>query len=58
MAPCVACSSQAAPRSAACRAPASPIGFYFAKLWYYERLYPIVLVTEALERLQSKERAS
>lgn len=25
-----------------------PIGFYFAKLWYHERLYPIVLTTAAL----------
>ena len=32
--------------------PSSPIGLYFAKLWYYERLYPIVLVAEALERLE------
>jgi squalene-hopene/tetraprenyl-beta-curcumene cyclase len=32
--------------------PASPIGFYFAKLWYDERLYPIALVVEALERLE------
>ena len=22
--------------------PASPIGFYFAKLWYYEELYPLI----------------
>jgi squalene-hopene/tetraprenyl-beta-curcumene cyclase len=21
----------------------SPIGFYFAKLWYYEDLYPVVM---------------
>jgi squalene-hopene/tetraprenyl-beta-curcumene cyclase len=27
----------------------APIGFYFAKLWYYERLYPKVFATEALE---------
>lgn len=27
---------------------ASPIGFYFAKLWYYERLYPIVMTVSAL----------
>jgi len=27
---------------------ASPIGFYFAKLWYYERLYPLVLTVSAL----------
>jgi len=30
--------------------PASPIGLYFAKLWYSERLYPIVFTTAALER--------
>lgn len=27
---------------------ASPIGFYFAKLWYYERLYPLLLTLAAL----------
>jgi squalene-hopene/tetraprenyl-beta-curcumene cyclase len=32
---------------------ASPIGFYFAKLWYYERLYPLIFISEALERLTS-----
>jgi hypothetical protein len=26
----------------------SPIGFYFAKLWYYERLYPLVFAASAL----------
>ncbi|MCA9268932.1 MAG: squalene--hopene cyclase, partial [Planctomycetales bacterium] len=26
----------------------SPIGFYFAKLWYYERLYPITFTVSAL----------
>ncbi|MFN7141171.1 MAG: prenyltransferase/squalene oxidase repeat-containing protein, partial [Limisphaerales bacterium] len=26
----------------------SPIGFYFAKLWYYERLYPVVFTSAAL----------
>lgn len=26
-----------------------PIGFYFANLWYYERLYPVVMVVAALE---------
>ncbi len=25
-----------------------PIGFYFAKLWYHERLYPIISATSAL----------
>ncbi len=29
---------------------ASPIGFYFAKLWYFERLYPIIFATSALRR--------
>ncbi len=26
----------------------SPIGFYFAKLWYYEKLYPLVFTVSAL----------
>jgi squalene-hopene/tetraprenyl-beta-curcumene cyclase len=26
----------------------SPIGFYFAKLWYYEKLYPLVFTVAAL----------
>ncbi|MCB1203229.1 MAG: squalene--hopene cyclase [Verrucomicrobiae bacterium] len=30
---------------------ASPIGFYFAKLWYYERAYPVVWTVDALGRL-------
>jgi len=38
--------------------PSSPIGLYFAKLWYYERLYPIVLVAEAFERLGRSEGVS
>ena len=25
----------------------SPIGFYFAKLWYYEKLYPLIFATSA-----------
>jgi squalene-hopene/tetraprenyl-beta-curcumene cyclase len=28
----------------------SPIGFYFAKLWYFEKLYPIVFTVAALGR--------
>jgi squalene-hopene/tetraprenyl-beta-curcumene cyclase len=28
----------------------SPIGFYFAKLWYYERLYPLIFTAAALGR--------
>jgi squalene-hopene/tetraprenyl-beta-curcumene cyclase len=31
----------------------SPIGFYFAKLWYYERLYPQIFATLALKHLAS-----
>jgi squalene-hopene/tetraprenyl-beta-curcumene cyclase len=26
----------------------SPIGFYFAKLWYYEKLYPMIFTVGAL----------
>lgn len=29
----------------------APIGFYFAKLWYHERLYPLVFTVAALERV-------
>jgi squalene-hopene/tetraprenyl-beta-curcumene cyclase len=32
------------------REPA-PIGFYFAKLWYYERLYPLIGTVSALGRV-------
>ncbi|NQT11586.1 MAG: squalene--hopene cyclase [Planctomycetes bacterium] len=28
----------------------SPIGFYFARLWYYEKLYPLVFSVSALGR--------
>ena len=28
----------------------SPIGFYFARLWYYERLYPLIFTVAALSR--------
>lgn len=28
--------------------PPSPIGFYFAKLWYYEKLYPLIYTVAAL----------
>ena len=36
--------------SGAWRAP-SPIGFYFAKLWYHERLYPLVWTVGALGKV-------
>jgi squalene-hopene/tetraprenyl-beta-curcumene cyclase len=31
--------------------PASPIGFYFASLWYFEDLYPCVFTVSALDRV-------
>ena len=31
--------------------PAAPIGLYFAKLWYFERLYPLIFLASALERV-------
>ncbi|MCB1237434.1 MAG: hypothetical protein KDM91_20385 [Verrucomicrobiae bacterium] len=37
--------------------PAAPIGFYFAKLWYFERLYPMIWATEAWERVAARNEA-
>ena len=37
---------------AAWREP-SPIGFYFAKLWYFERLYPLVFSLAALRQARA-----
>ncbi len=34
----------------------APIGFYFAKLWYYEKLYPVIYTTAALTRLAARWR--
>jgi len=34
-------------------AESSPIGFYFAKLWYYEKLYPLTFTVSALGRAAS-----
>jgi squalene-hopene/tetraprenyl-beta-curcumene cyclase len=31
----------------------APIGFYFARLWYYERLYPMIFTVGALEAVTS-----
>ncbi|QDT93081.1 prenyltransferase/squalene oxidase repeat-containing protein [Gimesia algae] len=31
----------------------TPIGFYFAKLWYFEQLYPIVFTVSALHRVEA-----
>jgi squalene-hopene/tetraprenyl-beta-curcumene cyclase len=29
----------------------APIGFYFAKLWYYEKLYPLIFTASALRKV-------
>ncbi len=34
----------------------TPIGFYFAKLWYFEKLYPIIFTLAALGRARRKNR--
>jgi squalene-hopene/tetraprenyl-beta-curcumene cyclase len=36
----------------------SPIGFYFAKLWYYEKLYPLIFTVAALGRAARRLTAS
>jgi len=33
----------------------TPIGFYFAKLWYFERLYPIIFSVAALGRARHRK---
>jgi squalene-hopene/tetraprenyl-beta-curcumene cyclase len=32
----------------------APIGFYFARLWYYEKLYPIIFAVAALGRARRR----
>ena len=32
----------------------TPIGFYFAKLWYFEKLYPIIFTVAALGTARRK----
>ncbi|HEV1284461.1 MAG TPA: prenyltransferase/squalene oxidase repeat-containing protein [Bryobacteraceae bacterium] len=34
--------------------PPTPIGFYFASLWYFEDLYPLVFTVAALRRIPAK----
>jgi squalene-hopene/tetraprenyl-beta-curcumene cyclase len=34
----------------------TPIGFYFAKLWYFEKLYPIIFTIAALGRARTRVR--
>lgn len=31
-----------------------PIGFYFARLWYFEKLYPLIFTVSALEGVRSR----
>jgi squalene-hopene/tetraprenyl-beta-curcumene cyclase len=31
----------------------SPIGLYFAKLWYFEELYPLIFTVSALQKVQN-----
>lgn len=33
----------------------APIGLYFARLWYYEKLYPLIFTTSALGSIASKQ---
>ena len=33
-----------------CVAQPSPIGFYFAKLWYFEKMYPLIFAASAMGR--------
>ena len=35
----------------------SPIGFYFAKLWYFEKLYPMIATVGALTRATNAPKA-
>jgi squalene-hopene/tetraprenyl-beta-curcumene cyclase len=30
----------------------SPIGLYFARLWYFEKLYPLIFTVSALSKVQ------
>ena len=36
------------------RFPPTPIGLYFASLWYSERLYPVIFTAEALRRVHER----
>jgi squalene-hopene/tetraprenyl-beta-curcumene cyclase len=37
------------------RTPASPIGLYFARLWYYEASYPLIFALDALRRVAEQD---
>jgi squalene-hopene/tetraprenyl-beta-curcumene cyclase len=38
--------------------PPRPIGFYFASLWYFEELYPLIFATAAMRRVAAPARSS
>jgi squalene-hopene/tetraprenyl-beta-curcumene cyclase len=38
--------------------PPSPIGFYFARLWYYERMYPLIFAVDAMDRVATSPTSS
>jgi squalene-hopene/tetraprenyl-beta-curcumene cyclase len=38
--------------------PAAPIGLYFAKLWYYEELYPLIFAVSGLAAYQRSQLAA
>jgi squalene-hopene/tetraprenyl-beta-curcumene cyclase len=40
------------------RFPAAPIGFYFARLWYSELLYPLLFTVSGLAGVSSGQPAS
>ena len=42
--------------AAGSRYESTPIGLYFARLWYREELYPLIFTVSALERVLSKFR--
>jgi squalene-hopene/tetraprenyl-beta-curcumene cyclase len=37
------------------RTPVSPIGLYFARLWYFEELYPLIFALGALTRVRGTD---
>ncbi|MBN2317308.1 MAG: hypothetical protein JXM79_25520 [Sedimentisphaerales bacterium] len=37
--------------------PATPIGLYFAKLWYFEELYPTIFAISALNKVRNLRKA-
>jgi len=34
--------------------PCTPIGFYFASLWYFEKLYPVLFAASALQAVENR----